>query len=73
MAVRKRRKNGIKKETRRAHMKRKTNKILKKNELFNDVTHLFDEYYILYVSGGNGSEIKASTINKIHFFSIIFV
>ncbi len=30
MTVRKRRKNGIKKETRRAHIKRKTNKILKK-------------------------------------------
>jgi hypothetical protein len=32
-------KNGIKKETRRVHTKRKK---IEKRELFNDVTHLFD-------------------------------
>ncbi len=69
MTVRKRRKNGIKKETRTAHMKRKTNK----RELFNDVTHLFDEYYMMFVSDGNGRETKASTINKIYSLLIIFV
>ena len=36
------RKNGIKRETRTVHMKRK------KRELFNDVTHLFDGHYIMF-------------------------
>jgi hypothetical protein len=60
-----RRKNGIKKETRRVHIKRKTNERLKKRALFNDVTQLFDGQYIMFVSDGNGSKIKASTISKI--------
>ncbi len=76
MAVRERRKNGIKKETRRAHIKRERERktsmrLKKKRELFNDVTHLFDGHYMMFVSDGNGSEIKANTVNKSHQFLFI--
>jgi hypothetical protein len=54
-------------------MKKETSERFKKKELFNDVTHLFDEYYTMFVSDGNGSEIKASTIiNRVDFLFIIF-
>jgi len=43
----------------------------KKRELFNDVTHLFDGHYMMFVSDGNGSEIKANTVNKSHQFLFI--
>jgi hypothetical protein len=46
-------------------------RLKKKRELFNDVTHLFDGHYMMFVSDGNGSEIKANTVNKSHQFLFI--